>query len=591
MELHPGDKVDRYVLSEQLGEGGQGAVWKADDPLHPGQPRALKLVPVVASRPNDVERVRREARALSKLSHPSLVECHGLFEDLKAGVVGVVMDFVDGTSLRGAERDGRLGAHHRMCVLRHVARVLAYLHGEGVIHRDLKLDNVLVKSSFFADPDAPENVKVVDLGIAAVKDTSVRLTALGTVVGTVAYLAPELLDPATFGADESAAAIDVFAFGVLGWLLLTGEHPTGVPGSAQLVDYVRSYREAAEKPSWPPAAPEGEWGELLRDCLKVRQADRIRDGGALSERVESLPSPSIVVRPKPEAALEVAPTSVATPGAMRDVTAASPALSERPKTSNIGPVARAAAPEPASKGRGLALGLLGGVTAIGLGVVLLVGSGRDDRPLPPASSSAPTPIESEKPRVVPSAMVAGDAGADADADADAAPAALPAGCDADSGTCDCCPSGTECKTECAAPLPADRGWKLRLAEMPTKEKRPLIREYPTGEVCVKLSNVETYTCTALTDLVDGGTPSDGLFVTTQDLTTTGFDVRVSFPLVNDVPSPLASAEKVVIAAPTQALLCKGITVETSERNVPVESVRFFLDPAEPEAPPARKECP
>ena len=166
MELKPGDRVDRYLLVELLGEGGQGSVWRAEDPMLPGQPRAVKLLRLETVRPTDAERVRLEARGLAKLEHPSLVSCHTLFEDMKLGVLGMVLDFVDGRSLGAALNDSRLTDRHRVKALGHVAEALAYVHRAGHVHRDLKLDNVLVTQDFWANPEEPKNVKLVDFGIA-----------------------------------------------------------------------------------------------------------------------------------------------------------------------------------------------------------------------------------------------------------------------------------------------------------------------------------------------------------------------------------------------------------------------------------------
>ena len=287
MDFAPGDRVDRYVLVQPLGEGGQGSVWRAEDPLAPGQPRAIKLVPLVLARPNDVERVRREARALAKLEHASLVRCHALFEDLKHSALGVVMDFVDGTSLRVAADEPWMTDQHRVAALRHIARALSYVHQEGVVHRDLKLDNVLVRRAFWDAPEKAENIKLVDFGIAKVSDGSHALTAVDTIVGTLAYLSPELLDPAFFKSSGATAAVDVFAFGVLAWKLLVGGHPTGLPAGAGIVDYGAAYRALANRElPWPADAPSGAWGTLLSDCLRVRAPDRIADGRLLAERCE-----------------------------------------------------------------------------------------------------------------------------------------------------------------------------------------------------------------------------------------------------------------------------------------------------------------
>jgi eukaryotic-like serine/threonine-protein kinase len=567
VQLNPGDRVDRFVLRARLGEGGQGAVWKADDPLAPGLPCALKLVAVNPARPNDVERARREARALARLDHPSLVKCHGLFEDLRLGLVGVVMDFVDGMSLRDADADPRLGPDHRAAVLRHVSGVLAYLHDNGVVHRDLKQDNVLVKSAFFSAPEEPANVKLVDLGIASVKDAPGKLTALGTVVGTVAYLAPEQLDPASFGADESSPAIDVFAFGVLGWQLLTGQHPTGLPPGATLVDFVRAYREAAERAAWPTAAPDGEWGELLTGALQIQQRDRIPNGSELATRCLASSAP-VIVRPAADqrVALESAPTSVASPGAMRDPTAAA--------TVKLGPVVGAALPE---RPRSAAW-----IWAV-LAIVLLGAAGvfwlRSDAPPPPLPSfsgtRAPLPIASDLPaRLTPEAAI--DDAAD----------------DSDSAKSECCPSGRDCGPgRCTDPLEPDEGWHLRLAEIPLHGDRPLSETHSNGEVCVKISDVALWTCTPVSELVDGGAPFSKLYVTRQDLTEKGIDVLVRFSLADGVKPMLAQTERITLPGASRVLLCKGLELAMSQRNLPIAGVRFYLDADDTAVAPPRTVCP
>ncbi|HEY3235892.1 MAG TPA: serine/threonine-protein kinase, partial [Polyangiaceae bacterium] len=287
MDLYPGARLDRYVLLELLGEGGQGAVWKAKDPLGDGQLRALKLVGLSLSRPNDVERVRREARALSRLQHPSLTTCHALFEDLQRGALGVVMDYVEAVSLKKAQDDPRLDLALKLKVLSHIAHSLAYVHEQGVTHRDLKLDNVLLTHEFWQAPDRPENLKLVDFGIAAVSGNPQPLTALDTVVGTLAYLAPELIDPAHFSGDTLAPTLDIFAFGILGHKLLFGSHPAQTPPNASLIDYAMAYRHAQRLgAAWPEKLEASGLPGVLRDCLALKVDKRIRNGTELSLRVD-----------------------------------------------------------------------------------------------------------------------------------------------------------------------------------------------------------------------------------------------------------------------------------------------------------------
>jgi len=97
--LKKGDRVDRYTLVSRLGEGGQGSVWRAIDPLDGGMVRAIKLVEIGGWDAGMVERVWREAQILERAQHPALVRCHGLFKDSKAGLVGLVFDLVRGLTL------------------------------------------------------------------------------------------------------------------------------------------------------------------------------------------------------------------------------------------------------------------------------------------------------------------------------------------------------------------------------------------------------------------------------------------------------------------------------------------------------------
>src|SRR5690349_18258385 len=102
MQIRPGDRVNHYTLLEPLGEGGQGAVWKVVDPRDGGVVRALKLVALAETGPAGFERARREARILAAARHPALVSCHSLFEEPRDGLVGLVMDLVQGRTLADA---------------------------------------------------------------------------------------------------------------------------------------------------------------------------------------------------------------------------------------------------------------------------------------------------------------------------------------------------------------------------------------------------------------------------------------------------------------------------------------------------------
>src|SRR5262249_43932503 len=150
---------------EQLGAGGQAEVWRAEDPKAPELRFALKLVDVENVAPTKLARLRREAEELAALRHPSVVRCFGLIEDDERALLGFVMEFVEGESLSKRMHDTRLDERLRILVLGHVASALGHIHRQNLVHRDVKLDHVLVTDAFFRNPDDPSTVKLIDFGI------------------------------------------------------------------------------------------------------------------------------------------------------------------------------------------------------------------------------------------------------------------------------------------------------------------------------------------------------------------------------------------------------------------------------------------
>ncbi|WP_437520856.1 protein kinase [Sorangium sp. So ce726] len=308
MRLRAGDRVDHYTLVKPLGEGGQGAVWKVIDPRQGGVVRALKLVRLEDAGRQSFDRARREAKILASAKHPALVACHGFFEDLHAGLVGLVMDFVRGRPLAVAASDGQLDGERALAALEQIASALAYVHGAGLVHRDLKPDNVLLADSFWSDPRRPGAVKLLDFGIAASAGNPRPLTSLGAVVGTIPYMAPELVDPATWGRAEGPSR-DLFAFGVMAWEVLFRSHPTGLASSATLVDYARAYKAAqAGRIVWPPRGLAGPWGAAVEASLALSPLQRPANGAALLEILRTGAAPA-----NPEAAAVLAAAGTLSP--------------------------------------------------------------------------------------------------------------------------------------------------------------------------------------------------------------------------------------------------------------------------------------
>jgi len=204
-----GRTVGHFRIESPLGAGGMGEVWLAWD-LELERRVALKFMqPHLAADPGARQRFVREARALAALDHPAVGAVHGVEED--AGRPFMVLAFVEGQSLTALLRGGRLDPERaRMLALR-MAEGLAAVHARGIVHRDLKTDNVVVGAG-----DLP---KIVDFGIAlSAHDT--RYTQTGFSPGTPGYTAPEVLR----GGDADARA-DLFALGVMLYQMVTGRLP------------------------------------------------------------------------------------------------------------------------------------------------------------------------------------------------------------------------------------------------------------------------------------------------------------------------------------------------------------------------------
>ncbi|MEV4416020.1 protein kinase [Catellatospora sp. NPDC049609] len=207
---HPGLLNGRYRMDERIGAGGMGEVWRATDVVL-GRPVAVKTV--LAALADDDDFTRRflaEARAMAGVRHPGVVAIH----DFQHGPDGayLVMEYVDGDPLsKVLARYGRLSPLATLHLVGQVANALHAVHGRGIVHRDVKPGNLLVR------PDG--TLLLTDFGIAR-RDGATALTATGAVIGTLSYLAPEqvLGHPAT-------ARSDVYALGVVAYECLTGRRP------------------------------------------------------------------------------------------------------------------------------------------------------------------------------------------------------------------------------------------------------------------------------------------------------------------------------------------------------------------------------
>jgi predicted Ser/Thr protein kinase len=209
--IPPGTNLGSYQILEELGRGGMGVVYLAED-VRLGRQVALKSLPSAASmQPQLRERLRREARAAATISHPAVATIYAL-EEIGEQLF-IASEYVKGETLRSVMAKGPLPPERARRIAGDIAAALAAAHDAGVIHRDLKPENVLIKSD--------GSVKVVDFGIAHMEGSDVaRLTRSGSMLGTPAYMAPEQL----LGGSVDPRA-DVYAWAVVLSEMVNGHHP------------------------------------------------------------------------------------------------------------------------------------------------------------------------------------------------------------------------------------------------------------------------------------------------------------------------------------------------------------------------------
>jgi serine/threonine-protein kinase len=264
----------RYSLQRELGRGGMAVVYLAHE-VALDRPVALKLLPPrMAADTAQRERFMREARTAAKLSQPNIVPIYTV--DDVAGFVFFTMAYVDGISLGASIRDrGPFSSSEAIRILREVAWALAYAHGRGVIHRDVKPDNILLEAD-------GARALVTDFGIAQVQEVT-GITGKGEVLGT-----PEFMSPEQASGESVDERSDIYSLGVVGYFMLTGRLPfEGETVAAVLAKHIT--QEAPPLSSVAPEVPKHLAGAVDR-CLAKGPADRFANAedlaAALSQSIE-----------------------------------------------------------------------------------------------------------------------------------------------------------------------------------------------------------------------------------------------------------------------------------------------------------------
>ena len=270
--------AERYKLIRELGSGGMATVYLAEDLKHHRRVAVKVLRPDLAATLG-AERFTREIETAAQFQHPNILPL--LDSGQAGGFLYYVMPYVEGESLRDRlAHSGELSIHDAVKVLIEVADALAYAHAHGVVHRDIKPDNVLLSG---------RHALVMDFGVAkALSDAggAGSITTTGVALGTPAYMAPEqaAADPHV---DHRA---DIYALGVLGYELIAGGPPFAAPTAAEVLaaQVTKAPQPITARRSACPAA----LAQVIMKCLEKRPADRFQTADEVLAELEPLATPS-----------------------------------------------------------------------------------------------------------------------------------------------------------------------------------------------------------------------------------------------------------------------------------------------------------
>ena len=270
--------AERYRIAELIGRGGMGAVYRADH-VHIRKSFALKVLHrELTHHAESVKRFEREAIAAARIDHPNVATAID-FGRLPSGAFYLVLDYVQGRSLRQLlEQERVLPEVRALRIARQIASALAAAHTSGVVHRDLKPDNVMLVEA----TNEPDYVKVLDFGIAKLRTEDIAdepaITRFGTVFGTPEYMSPEQ----ALGQSVDARS-DLYTLGIMLYEMLVGKTPFA---DEQLVTVLT--RQLTEPPSPLPATVTPELRQLVERLLEKRPETRPSSAGLVLSELDDL---------------------------------------------------------------------------------------------------------------------------------------------------------------------------------------------------------------------------------------------------------------------------------------------------------------
>jgi serine/threonine-protein kinase len=308
----PQEVAGRYRIERRLGAGGMSTVFQATDTVLERAVAVKLLAEHLADDEAFVARFRREALAAARLQHPNVVQVFDSGQDPESRRHYIVMEYVDGPSCADLLRESKmLDIDDTVAIVRDACHGLDYAHRAGVVHRDVKPGNLLIAEEV-------GTTKIADFGIAKAAELT-RITQVGSVLGTAAYLSPEQAH-----GEEAGPASDIYSLGVCAYQFLTGRLPHEYGSLTELA--LKQQEEAVTpithlRPEVPP-----ELDEAVRTCLERDPARRYATGLQLAQAMEAGQRGQSTEITRRLAAEETSATRAFT----RDDTAATRAIRTRP---------------------------------------------------------------------------------------------------------------------------------------------------------------------------------------------------------------------------------------------------------------------
>ena len=282
------DLANQFRILEKIGSGGMGAVYKAEQPDMRRFVAVKILHPRYLSRADLVSRFRREARAMSHLSHPNTAKVF-LYGQLEDGACYFVMEYLAGRNLAQTVRaEGPMAPERAIPIMVQVCSALQEAHTQGIVHRDLKPENIFLTNQG-GIVDYP---KVLDFGLAKVTEREMRpgsliLTQEGMVFGT-----PEFMSPEQARGEKLDGRSDIYSLGIILYELLTGKLPFD---AAQPMEYIQRHIKEVPIPIHVRAPsrtfPPGLW-DVINKTLAKRPNDRFQSASEFGQALQAILTPS-----------------------------------------------------------------------------------------------------------------------------------------------------------------------------------------------------------------------------------------------------------------------------------------------------------